>query len=61
MTQHGEFTVSVVSAMEIAYRLHRGARLRQFDEFEATPRSRGGLPSETDIPSCAFFFHRYSS
>jgi predicted nucleic acid-binding protein len=39
LAQHGEFTVSVVSVMEIAYGLHRGARVRHFEEFEATLRS----------------------
>ena len=39
LARHGEFTVSVVSVMEIAYGLHRSARARQLEEFEATLRS----------------------
>lgn len=36
LARHGEFTVSVVSAMEIAYGLHRADRTRQLQEFEST-------------------------
>jgi tRNA(fMet)-specific endonuclease VapC len=39
LARHGEFTVAVVSVMEIAYGLQRGARVRQFQEFEATLRT----------------------
>jgi tRNA(fMet)-specific endonuclease VapC len=39
LARHGEFTVSVVSVMEIAYGLHRGDRARQLEEFEATLRT----------------------
>jgi hypothetical protein len=36
LAKHGEFTVSVVSVMEIAYGLHRAGRTRQLEEFETT-------------------------
>ena len=39
LARHGELTVSVVSVMEIAYGLHRSARARQLEEFEATLRT----------------------
>lgn len=38
LARHGELTVSVVSVMEIAYGLQRGARARQLEEFEDTLR-----------------------
>jgi tRNA(fMet)-specific endonuclease VapC len=36
LAKHGEFTVSVVSVMEIAYGLNRAGRTMQLEEFEAT-------------------------
>jgi predicted nucleic acid-binding protein len=36
LARHGELTVSVVSAMEIAYGLHRASRTKQLEAFEAT-------------------------
>ena len=36
LAKHGEFTVSVVSVMEIAYGLNRAGRTTQLEEFEAT-------------------------
>src|SRR5258708_1904294 len=36
LAKHGEFTVSVVSVMEIAYGLNRAGRTTQLAEFEAT-------------------------
>jgi predicted nucleic acid-binding protein len=36
LARHGEFTVSVVSAMEIVYGLHRADRTKQLEEFEST-------------------------
>src|SRR5260370_12311201 len=39
LAKHGEFAVSVISVMEIAYGLHRAGRREQLQEFEATLRS----------------------
>lgn len=36
LAKHGEFTVSVVSVMEIAYGLNRAGRTTQLEAFEAT-------------------------
>jgi predicted nucleic acid-binding protein len=36
LAKHGEFTLSAVSAMEIAFGLSRAGRARQLDEFEST-------------------------
>ncbi|HVH46712.1 MAG TPA: PIN domain-containing protein [Labilithrix sp.] len=36
LARHGEFTVSVVTAMEIAYGLYRAHRTRQLEEFESS-------------------------
>jgi predicted nucleic acid-binding protein len=36
LSGHGEFTVSVISVMEIAYGLHRAGRTKQLADFEAT-------------------------
>src|SRR5260370_32916068 len=38
LAKHGEFTVSVISVMEIAYGLHRASRAKQLQECEATLR-----------------------
>jgi tRNA(fMet)-specific endonuclease VapC len=39
LAKHGEFTVSVVSVMEIAYGLNRAGRKTQLEEFEAALRT----------------------
>jgi predicted nucleic acid-binding protein len=39
LSRHGEFTVSVISLMEIAYGLHRAGRTKQLEAFEATLES----------------------
>lgn len=36
LAKYGEFTVSVVSLMEISYGLHRAGRTKQLEAFEAT-------------------------
>jgi tRNA(fMet)-specific endonuclease VapC len=38
LAKYGEFTVSVVSVMEIAYGLHRAVRTKQLRDFEDTLR-----------------------
>lgn len=40
LTRHGEFTVSVVSAMEIVYGLYRVDRTKQLEEFESPSIAR---------------------
>jgi tRNA(fMet)-specific endonuclease VapC len=35
LARYGEFTVSVVSVMEIAYGLHRAGRMKQLEDFAA--------------------------
>jgi hypothetical protein len=51
LARHGEFAVAVVSVMEIAYGLQRGARIRQFQEIEATLRdSRRKRKRPTSYP-----------
>jgi predicted nucleic acid-binding protein len=39
LSRHGEFTVSVISVMEIAYGLHRAGRTKQLEDFETTLES----------------------
>lgn len=36
LSRDGEFTISVISVMEIAYGLHRAGRTKQLEDFEAT-------------------------
>src|SRR5258708_31486262 len=49
LAKHGEFTVSVVSLMEIAYGLNRAGRTTQLEDFEATLRSTCNvLPFDAD-------------
>jgi tRNA(fMet)-specific endonuclease VapC len=49
LAKHGEFTVSVVSVMEIAYGLTRAGRTTQLEEFEATLRTTCNmLPFDVD-------------
>jgi predicted nucleic acid-binding protein len=49
LAKHGEFTVSVVSVMEIAYGLNRAGRTTQLEEFETTlGTSCNVLPFDAD-------------
>lgn len=39
LARHGEFTISVISVMEVAYGLYRAGRTKQLEAFEATLES----------------------